>query len=130
MIRRELSRSVSDFSNRKSAPEPQAPYPEAIRASFAEAGVAGYADYIAQETVVPRGSITLESIITQKYLAMFGDPAVFSDWRRTGIPTLDPNTGSKVPRRLPYAQKEILSNENAPSPADVTIFDRVWWDVN
>ncbi|MEM7658713.1 MAG: SusD/RagB family nutrient-binding outer membrane lipoprotein [Bacteroidota bacterium] len=104
-------------------------YLAAIEASFAEAGVEGYADYVAQESVVPANGITLEHIITQKYIALFADPEVFSDWRRTGIPELDPNTGSTVPRRLPYAQKEILSNENTPSPADVTVFTRIWWDV-
>ena len=67
--------------------------------------------------------------MTQKYIAMFMDPEVFSDWRRTGIPELDPNTGANVPRRLPYAETAVLYNENTPSPADVTIYDRVDWDV-
>ena len=89
-----------------------------------------YADYVGQTEVDPGAdALTLNEIMTQKYIAMFADPEVFSDWRRTGIPTLDPNTGTAVPRRLPYAQRTILSNENTPSPADVTIYSRVWWDV-
>ena len=67
--------------------------------------------------------------MTQKYIALYADPEVFNDWRRTGIPELDPNTGSQIPRRLPYAEQTILLNDNTPSPADLTIFSRVWWDV-
>ncbi len=107
-------------------------YLAAIEASFAEAGQsADYAAYAAQASVDPgAASLTLENIMTQKYIALYGNYESFSDWRRTGIPDLDatPNTGAEVPRRLPYAENEILSNENAPSPATVTIFSRVWWD--
>lgn len=104
-------------------------YLEAVRSSFAEALVTDdYDDYITQESVVPADGISLEEVMTQKYIALFNDQEVFSDWRRTGIPALQPNTGSQVPRRLPYAQNEILSNLNTPSPAEVTIFSRVWWD--
>lgn len=74
------------------------------------------------------GNLTLEDIITQKYIAMSTDPEVFSDWRRTGFPALTPNTGDVIPRRLPYPLTETLSNKNTPSQADVTLFSRVWWD--
>ncbi|MCB0619756.1 MAG: SusD/RagB family nutrient-binding outer membrane lipoprotein [Saprospiraceae bacterium] len=88
------------------------------------------ADYLAQSEVDPgENGLTLEHIMTQKYIALYADPEVFNDWRRTGIPELDPNTGSQIPRRLPYAEQTILLNDNTPSPADLTIFSRVWWDV-
>ena len=87
------------------------------------------ADFMASEAVMPAGGITLTEIMTHKYIALFGDPEAFSDWRRTGIPALSPNTGTEIPRRLPYGQTEVLSNENTPSPGTVTIFSRVWWDV-
>jgi hypothetical protein len=67
-------------------------------------------------------------IMKEKYLALFCDPEVFNDWRRTGMPNIVPKKGNEVPRRLPYSQNEILSNPNTPSPADVTIYSRVWWD--
>ncbi len=106
-------------------------YLNAIKSSFAEALVAGeYDTYVAQSSVgVGEGNLTLENVITQKYLALYTSPEVFSDWRRTNIPALTPVTGTQIPRRLPYAQTEIFSNpDNVPSPAEVNIFTPVWWD--
>lgn len=105
-------------------------YLNGIQSSLNEALVGdGFDDYVSQSSVgVGASNLTLEDIITQKYLALYTDPEVFSDWRRTNFPALTPVTGSQIPRRLPYAQTEIFSNENTPSPGDVTIYDRVWWD--
>ncbi len=74
------------------------------------------------------GALSLEDIITQKYIALYTSPEVFNDWRRTGIPSLSPVTGTEIPRRFPYPENEQLSNPNTPSPANVTIFSRIWWD--
>ena len=68
----------------------------------------------------------MTEIMTQKYIAMFTDPEVYNDWRRTGIPSLTPNTGSAVPTRFAYPDNEIRYNPNAP--LGVTQFDKVWWD--
>ena len=107
-------------------------YLAAIEASFAEAGQdADYATYAAQTEVDPGAdNLTLSHIMTQKHIAMYNNPESFSDWRRTNLPDLEatPNTGNVVPRRLPYAQSEILSNTNTPSVGDLTIYSRVWWD--
>ncbi|MEM9822368.1 MAG: SusD/RagB family nutrient-binding outer membrane lipoprotein [Bacteroidota bacterium] len=106
-------------------------YLGAIRASFNEAGLGSeaYDDYVAQAEVDPgAANLSMEEIMTQKYIALFLNPEVFTDWRRTGIPSLSPNSGSQIPRRLPYAQNEVLSNNNTPSPSDVTQFTPVWWD--
>lgn len=106
-------------------------YLSGIEASMDEALVPeGYEDYVAQSSVgVGAGSLTLENVITQKYLALYTSPEVFSDWRRTDFPNIPPVTGNAIPRRLPYAQTEIFSNpDNVPSPAQVTIFTKVWWD--
>lgn len=85
--------------------------------------------YLAKAAVgVGADNLTLEQVITQKYIALYTDPEVFTDWRRTNIPALTPITGTAIPRRLPYAQTEEFSNVNTPSPSEVTIFDRVWWD--
>lgn len=77
-------------------------------------------------------TISLEKIMTQKYIAMYLDVEAFTDWRRTGIPALTPNpgnvTGDIIPRRLPYPQSERLFN-GANLPADNAITSRVWWDV-
>jgi hypothetical protein len=107
-------------------------YLDAIEASFADLGLsADYATYVAQADVDPgQANLTLEEIMTQKYIALYADPEVYNDWRRTGFPSLTPNTGSEVPRRLPYSQDELTFNSNASSYVTTTIFDRVWIDPN
>ncbi|MEI8203985.1 MAG: SusD/RagB family nutrient-binding outer membrane lipoprotein [Bacteroidota bacterium] len=75
------------------------------------------------------GSITLDKIIMQKYIALFLQIEVYNDWRRTGIPSLVPASNgfiTSIPRRYPYPTSERLYNANCPS---AVITDRVWWDV-
>ncbi|MEE4177929.1 MAG: SusD/RagB family nutrient-binding outer membrane lipoprotein [Bacteroides sp.] len=80
-------------------------------------------------------NVSLQQIIEAKYIALFLNPEVFSDWRRTGFPQLTPYQGStsgstspQLPRRFIYPADETI--HNSPNiPEDVTIFDRVWWDV-
>jgi Starch-binding associating with outer membrane/Susd and RagB outer membrane lipoprotein len=101
---------------------------EGIKSSFAEAGVtdaAKYTAYIAQATVNP-ATVTMNQVMLQKYLALFADPEVFNDWRRTGIPALTPNLGTFVPRRFLYPQSELDLNTNAPKGTKLS--DRVGWD--
>lgn len=110
-----------------------AAYVDAVRASLLRSGVAAddASAYLQQTTVDPgAGQLTLEHIMTQKYIAMYTQAESWSDWRRTGFPTLTSTVqGSEIPRRFPYAQSERLYNSaNMPAPAP-TIFDRVWWDV-
>jgi hypothetical protein len=106
-------------------------YMEAIASSFAELDLSSdLSAYVAQSDVDPgQANLTLEHIMTQKYLSLYADPEVFNDWRRTGIPTLTPNSGSEVPRRLPYSENEVTFNSSASSYLTTTIFQRVWWDV-
>lgn len=106
-------------------------YLAGIEASFARVGVSGsYAAYVAQAAIDPGvGNITLDLIMTQKYIGLFTDPEVFSDWRRTNIPVLSPTSGANVPVRFPYGSDETLFNANAPEEDDVNIFtDRVGWN--
>jgi len=72
--------------------------------------------------------LDMNAIMMQKYIALYTSPEVFNDWRRTGIPNLTPIAGTEIPRRLPYSQAEQFANENIPTPANSTIYDRVWWD--
>lgn len=110
------------------APAAHAAYVDAIKASLARSGVAAGAvtEFLTQVDPGVSG-LTLENIMTQKYVAMYSQPESWSDVRRTGFPALTPVTGSAVPRRFPYAQNERLYNTKMP--AGKTIFDRVWWDV-
>ncbi len=74
-------------------------------------------------------SITMEKIMSQKYIAMFTQPEVYSDWRRTNIPALTPNAGAnltEIPRRFPTAQDERLYNTKAV--VNSNLLDPVWWD--
>ena len=105
-------------------------YLEGINASFDHVGADGYAAYVAQASVDPgAGNIDLEDIMTQKYIGLFTQPEVYSDWRRTGIPSLTANSGASIPVRFPYGSDEILFNQNAPEENDVNIFsDRVGWN--
>lgn len=105
-------------------------YLDGIENSFTDLGVsADYPAYVAQVAVDPgQAAISMNEIMTQKYIALHADLEVFNDWRRTGIPSLTPNSGAQIPVRLPYPNDEINYNQNCPS--GVTLFDKLWWDVN
>ena len=106
-------------------------YLNAIKVSFEELGLGTteYNTYVGQTTIDPgSGNLTMEQIMTQKYIGMFVQPEAFSDWRRTGIPSLTPVSGTTVPRRWFYPENEYLFNENAPARDDNLLFKRVDWD--
>ena len=102
---------------------------EAVLASLAKYGVSDAA-FEAAHANQDGASITLEEIMTQKYVALYAHPETFSDWRRTGIPDLQPAANAQgngqIPTRWPYPQNERLYNENFPGAA--TINEKVWWD--
>ncbi len=106
-----------------------AAYLEGIKASFGRMGAAGYDEYIAQSDVDPgAGNLTLEQIMTQKYIAMFLQPEVYSDYRRTNIPELEPVSGSNVPVRWDYSSNEYLFNSNLTEGSVNMFTDRVGWN--
>lgn len=85
--------------------------------------------YLAAEASETAGTITLEKIMTHKYIGMFTSPEAYNDWRRTGIPALSPVTGATmttIPVRMPYPLSE--NNYNPNVPAGKTLVDNVWWD--
>lgn len=102
---------------------------EGVKASLAMFSVsdAAYETANASET---DATITLEKIMTQKYIALYTMPETFNDWRRTGLPNLQPAAGqSKIARRWPVAQDErVYNNANYQPYSGVTAFDRVFWD--
>lgn len=109
-------------------------YLNAIEASFQELGLgaAEYNAYVAQAAIDPgAGNLTMEQIMTQKYIGMFVQPEASVDWRRTGIPSLTPPadaTSAVVLRRWFYPENEYLFNDNAPARDDDLLFQRVDWD--
>ncbi len=82
----------------------------------------------------------LETIMNEKYVAMFTQAEAWTDWRRTDYPTLTvyPNANlSAIPRRMPYPQNEYLYNSsNVPMPLTASPSEkfgvdptyRLWWD--
>lgn len=92
------------------------------------------ADFVLAYASATAATITLEQIMTQKYLYSFGQIEAWSDWRRTNFPTLTPNENNvqnkdAIPRRLPTVQDEVLYNkEHVVNVTD--IFEPVWWDKN
>jgi hypothetical protein len=104
---------------------------EGLKASLEREGVFGDGTWY-DANKLSAGNITLEKIITQKYLSSFLQVESWTDWRRTGYPVLQLATGAvinEIPRRLPYSDEERLFNgENMP--AGITITTRFWWDTN
>ena len=103
-------------------------YNAGLRASLDREGVYNATWYTANS--ITALTITLEKIINQKYLSSFLQIETFSDWRRTGYPTLALAQGAittEIPRRLPYPQDERLYN-GINEPTGITITSHVWWD--
>ncbi len=74
--------------------------------------------------------VTLDLIMTQKYIATYGTSQAYADYRRVGLPSIiapyPDGVLPAMPTRFPYAQDEITYN-GANVPA-VTISDKLWWD--
>ncbi|HTN07803.1 SusD/RagB family nutrient-binding outer membrane lipoprotein [Agriterribacter sp.] len=100
---------------------------DAIKASCKKVTAGAYdgssiATYTTANTTVSR-------VMYEKWLAMFGQVEVYTDYRRTGYPNLTPNplgatSGHIIPKRFPTPLTERTTNTNAPTPA---ITDPVWW---
>jgi hypothetical protein len=117
-----LNRTGGDAAKTKTALE------DGIKSSMGEAKItdaAAITAYLANPKVSPTVA-TLEAIMTQKYMALFVNPEVLNDIRRTDIPKLTPNKGNEIPRRFLYPQSELDLNGNAPK--GLKVFDKVGWD--
>ncbi len=58
----------------------------------------------------------LKAIMTEKYIGGFQNLEVWQDFKRTGIPALQPAPGGVIPRRLVYPLSERNTNPNIPGP--------------
>lgn len=75
------------------------------------------------------GPITLEEIMTEKYIVQFQNIDVWSDYRRTCYPQITPHgSHAEVPGRLFYGAAERRNNPNIPLPSDQPT--RNWNDPN
>ena len=126
---RELQFIIAEVST--NAAEKHTAYLNGIRASFEEVGLGTteYNTYVGQASVDPgSAALTMTDILTQKYIGLFIQPEAFSDWRRTGFPSLTPVQGTAVPRRWFYPENEYLFNSSAPARNSNLLFEKVDWD--
>jgi len=64
------------------------------------------------------GQVTLQSIMEEKYVALFQNVEAWSDYRRTCFPVLDPaGSAAQIPGRVYYGQAEENANPNTPTVA-------------
>jgi hypothetical protein len=64
------------------------------------------------------GVVTFDDVMLEKYIAMFQNIDVWSDFKRTCIPLLRPfGAAPEVPGRLPYSVTERTANPNLPLPS-------------
>lgn len=92
-------------------------------------GAAPDAAYVTDQASETASTISLEKIMTHKWVAMFTQVETWTDWRRTGIPALSPDPRgvvSGIPRRFPTPLSERNTNSNAVVVSD--ILTPVWWD--
>lgn len=80
------------------------------------------AGFTAAAAALPTGAAGLQEIITEKYAALFQNPEVWSDYRRTCFPPLTAPTAAgataTIPARFLYPDVERNANpENIPAPA-------------
>ena len=62
------------------------------------------------------GSITLNDIMTEKYILLFGNIEAWNDWKRTCLPARTPAAGNpRIPGRLIYGDTEEQTNSNTPA---------------
>lgn len=86
--------------------------------------------YISVNCSETLSSISLEKIMVQKHLALFINIEAWTDWRRTGYPTLianDKGDVAAIPRRYPTVMDERTYNPNAIVVSD--ILKPIWWDT-
>ncbi len=110
-------------------------FTDGITASMTDAGVSGAnitAYLAANGTLVGTNAQKLQQIIEEKYIALFGvSGESWTDWRRTGYPTLAVPTNAitgAVPRTLFYPQSEIDLNPSNPGQKNASLQDKVFWD--
>jgi hypothetical protein len=98
-----------------------------VSAAFDHFGLSGsYASYMAGRDPGV-GNVTMEHIMVEKSIALYGTMEPYTDWRRTNLPALTPNNGISIPVRFPYGSDELAFNPNVPS---VEVTDKLWWDKN
>ena len=67
----------------------------------------------------PKGSVTLNDIMTEKYILLFQNLEAWNDWKRTCLPFRRPaQNRTVIPGRLFYGETEEQTNSHTPSAND------------
>jgi hypothetical protein len=108
--------------------EARAALAEAVKASVTKVtGAAMDQDWY--DANIGTQTLSLELIMTQKYISSFGTCQAYADYRRVGLPVIGVPPGAilpAMPTRFPYAQEEM--SYNAANVPNATISDKLWWD--
>ena len=95
-------------------------------ANFRLSGAAAAQPYLdAVRTARGKGTVpaTMQSIMEEKYIALFQNIEVWNDWKRTCLPVLTPALGkTRIPGRLYYGETEEQTNPNTPPSSDQNLF--------
>jgi SusD/RagB-like outer membrane lipoprotein len=83
------------------------------------AGAVGNVDAVRTAVGMPAlGNVSFTDVMLEKYIAMYQNIDVWSDFKRTCIPQLTPYGGAtEVLGRMPYGSAERTSNPNIPLPS-------------
>ena len=67
------------------------------------------------KAAIPVATVTLNDIMTEKYILLFGNIEAWNDWKRTCLPARTPAIGEpRIPGRLIYGDTEEQTNSNTP----------------
>jgi len=113
-------------------------YAAGVAANMAWNGIEDASAYLAQANVTYDAANGLDKILTQKWIALFGQgQEAWAEWRRTGVPALpiaiDPFGGiNSIPSRFTYPTIEASVNaanyENAVDAQGPDALDtKIWW---
>ncbi|UBZ10155.1 SusD/RagB family nutrient-binding outer membrane lipoprotein [Leeuwenhoekiella palythoae] len=114
----ELQFTLAEAAARGWISEPSEPYYKSgIAASLAFYGISQAEDYLNNPTIQLNSNEDLESILTQKHIALFLNTGwqSFYDQRRTGFPEFNVDGGGilnngLIPKRFMYPQNESINN--------------------
>ncbi len=133
--------SASDISSTRLAPnfrQPMVTYAEnqliiaeaALHEGEPATALTAYNAERTSQDVPTAGSVTLQDVMSEKYIALFQQVEPWNDYKRTCLPALDPaGNASAVPGRILYPlSAERNANPNIPAPSDQP--QRNWNDPN
>lgn len=109
--------------------EAKAALAEAVKASVTKVTGSSTFDQAWYDSKIGSQTLSLELIMTQKYIATFGTNQAYADYRRVGLPVIPVPPGAvlpSMPTRYPYPQDEI--SYNAANVPNAKISDKLWWD--